>query len=265
VTLEMRRDDGSLGTGTFAVAAIFDEPGFFGYAAYADAEGLNGALGRPEGARTDVAVFLGPGMSRADATERLRTSLGELAPTFPALDSKATLGALWRKGIDRETFSVISLDANLAEIRDFVDALRAVTLAALAVFLVVIAAGVLSTYRIVVRERTGEIGTMRAMGMSRAGVASTFFWEAVGVSALGCAAGFAAGLGLSALASTLDLSRYAPLAMLLVDGRPSPAWDPLALAASFGIVCACAVLAATGPAWKTASLEPATALQGAKR
>ena len=52
---------------------------------------------------------------------------------------------------------------------------------------------------ITVRERTAEIGLVRAIGASTAQVAGLFLAEAAAVALLGGAAGVALGLGLGAL------------------------------------------------------------------
>ncbi len=71
------------------------------------------------------------------------------------------------------------------------------------VLLVIISVGIMNSLWIAIRERTREIGTLRAIGMRRRGVMAMFVMEAFCLGAMGTAAGAAAGclaaLGLNAL------------------------------------------------------------------
>jgi putative ABC transport system permease protein len=261
LTFELRSDFGSKCAGNFTIQAIFEEPGFFGYAAYVDADSLNAAIERPEGTRTDIAIFLEGIVDREAATESIRRQLSSAFPVFPRLSSKAALVEMWRAGISRETYSVISLDANLSEIKDFIDALRLVTFAALAVFFTVMMAGLFSTYRIVVLERIVEIGTMRSIGMRRIDVLAMFVCESIGITIVGCTIGAAIGMSLALWVATLDFSRHAALAMLLEGGRPAIAWSAAAMATAFSITCVCNCLAALLPAARAVMMQPADELR----
>ena len=50
------------------------------------------------------------------------------------------------------------------------------------VILIIITVGIINSYRMVMMERTAEIGTMRAMGVQREGVRNIFLWEALFVA-----------------------------------------------------------------------------------
>ena len=69
------------------------------------------------------------------------------------------------------------------------EALTLVSYAILALLAVVIAVGILNMYRVMIYERTREIGTMRAIGVQRPQVRNIVLWEAFLLALCGILAG----------------------------------------------------------------------------
>ena len=114
--------------------------------------------------------------------------------------------------------------------------------------LVVGAIGILTMMWITVRERTEEIGLVRALGASTRQVGSLFLAEAAAVALLGGAAGVAIGLG---------LGRGHPLA------RPGlPVETPLSFVLlALGVSLAVGLVSGVSPARRAARLDPIEALR----
>jgi putative ABC transport system permease protein len=110
------------------------------------------------------------------------------------------------------------------------------------------AIGILTIMTIAVRERTAEIGLLRALGARGAQVLGLFLGEAVVLSALGGLAGLALGVGLAAL-----LRLFVPA--LPVHTPWTYAALSLALSAIIGL------LAGALPARRAARLDPVEALR----
>ena len=70
------------------------------------------------------------------------------------------------------------------------------------ILIAIVVTGIMNTLWIAIRERTREIGTLRAIGMQRAGVARLFLLEAGMLGVLGAVAGVAPGRGGGERAST---------------------------------------------------------------
>lgn len=85
-------------------------------------------------------------------------------------------------------------------------ALKAVALSAVFVLFIIILIGVVNTLRMTIRERTREIGTVRAIGMQRGDVRWTFIMEILILTALASVAGTLAALLIMAGVSQISLT-----------------------------------------------------------
>ncbi len=117
--------------------------------------------------------------------------------------------------------------------------------------------GIINTLLMSVQERTREIGLMKAMGMSGAGIFALFSTEAVFIGFLGSAigAGSAVALG-SVVSSVLADGILAGLAGLRVL-----TFAPLSIVGVFALVMSIAFVASTLPASRAARQSPIDALR----
>ncbi len=107
-----------------------------------------------------------------------------------------------------------------------------------------------------VNERVGEIGVMRAIGVSRNHIVLQIVLEGVVISVVGSLLGVALGLGTARyLNSILSDFPGLPMAIDFFLFQPRAAWISLALLIGAG------VLAGVYPAWRAASLPIATTLR----
>ena len=99
-----------------------------------------------------------------------------------------------------------------------------------------------------IRERTAEIGLLRAIGTSRHQLLSLFLGEAILLAVLGAIGGIA--LAMLILTITAILAPAFPI-------QPSPLYLGLSLLISAGI----GLISGIGPAWKASALSPIEALR----
>jgi len=178
--------------------------------------------------------------------------LSEIDVTFShnqkSEDVAAGVKALLTARHGSDDFTVTTQDAMLEV---FGDIMNIVTLAVGAIggiSLVVGAIGILTMMWIAVRERTSEIGLVRAVGASRAQVRWLFLFEAVFLSLLGGAAGVLLGVG------------GGLVARLLVPGLPVFV-TPASVAAGLTMSAVAGILSGVLPAMRAARLEPIEALR----
>jgi len=147
-----------------------------------------------------------------------------------------------------EDFTVVTQQQMLDVLGSIVDVLTLGVAALGGISLLVGGVGIFTIMTIAVRERTQEIGLLRAIGARRAAIARLFVGEAMLLSAIGGASGLALGLGLVLLAQWALPSMPATI-------------SPLYVALSLGLAVVIGLVAGVLPARNAALLEPLDALR----
>ncbi|MCB9528433.1 MAG: ABC transporter permease [Myxococcales bacterium] len=142
-----------------------------------------------------------------------------------------------------------------------ITAIDSVSFLLIAVLTGIIAIGIMNALWIAVRERTTEIGTLRAIGMSRARVLAMFMTEALLLGLIGCFAGAAGGalvaLGVDALSVPIP---SAAVQAILMNDRLHLVIEPgqlMGVVIGFTVICG---LSALWPAARAARMPPITAI-----
>jgi ABC-type antimicrobial peptide transport system permease subunit len=141
-------------------------------------------------------------------------------------------------------------------------ALNFVTLAAVMVLFFIILIGVINTLRMTIRERTREIGTMRAIGMQKADVRNSFLLETYFLALFSTLAGTLAAFGVMAVSSLVKIDMQDnPLGMILVSGHLNFAPTVLGTVGNLVLIQFIAVATAYFPAKRAANLSAAAAFR----
>jgi putative ABC transport system permease protein len=134
-----------------------------------------------------------------------------------------------------------------------VDTLLAIVYVFLALAILIAFMGIANTLSLSLRERTRELGLLRAVGLTRSQLRSTVRWESVIIAGFGALGGIAVGV-LVGWGITRSLSGDVPL-----DVFSAPSGRLLLIAAAGAVA---GILAAVGPARRAAKLPVLTALTG---
>ncbi len=140
-------------------------------------------------------------------------------------------------------------------------AIDGVSLVLILVLAGIIALGIMNAMWIAVRERTREIGTLRAIGMSRSGVLKMFVFEAAALGAIGATAGAVLSAALSLLADKIGISvPINTVQAILMSEKLHFVVNPMDLIytiSGFTLFCS---LSAIWPAIRAARMRPITAI-----
>ncbi len=209
-----------------------------------------------------IQIYLDDHTKAADVAERLRKVLDEDYRVMePAGDP------FWMKFpvVTREEWTGQKLDITTWEdemgwLTWTLDAFDALTYVLVMILMIIIVIGVMNSMWMTIRERTKEIGTMRAIGMSRRQVLVLFVLEtallSLGATVLGAAFGAAVGVGLNAL--NIPLAEGVQVFLMRDTLRLVVDWESVARA--IAIITGIVTNFALYPARRAASLKPVTAM-----
>ncbi len=140
-------------------------------------------------------------------------------------------------------------------------AFNTVTWILVLVLVAIIAVGIMNALWNSVRERTKEIGTMRAIGLTRGEVLWLILFEALllGLFATTAGAGLGAGIALAVDAAAIPVANEAMRTILLAETLHLSV-RPFTALAAIGLLTTFTGLSALWPAWRAAMMPPVTAI-----
>jgi putative ABC transport system permease protein len=159
-----------------------------------------------------------------------------------------------------QKIDVTTADDEMGQFKQFILALRVVSGILVIVLMVVVVIGILNTLAIAIRERTREIGTLRAIGMQRRKVLWLFVLETGLLGILGTTAG---ALGASALAGLVNAAAFSlpeAVQVFLSQEKLHFLLQPSTIAGDVILLALVTVVASIYPARRAARLKPITAM-----
>lgn len=150
---------------------------------------------------------------------------------------------------------------NLSEAKVVVNAIQGVSYVLLSILSIIIAIGIMNTIWISARERTNEIGCIRAIGMSSRQVMLMFMLEAMMMGLLGAAIGGLLGFGLVEMIATAEIPiRNEAMRVILFANKVN--LDISLLEVVYAVIAFALVtsLAALFPSIRAARIQPIQAI-----
>lgn len=279
---------GQQNVGEFTVIAIMAEETTFGFAsAYAHLDYINSLLNIPAGEYQTLSIYLDQVEIMDQTAEDFRQKLSTRAEVVQKKTSETnatqTGGHGGMMAQDRDMmpggmgfgqgrkapvekwegtrYRIITLNDILEPFMQIIATLNSISWIVFIILLVITMVGILNTFRMILMERTREIGTIRALGMQKRGVRNTFLLEALFISLMGIAAGVVLSGLISVLLSAWKLPSVAMVAMFLKQGHIRFAFAPWSIVFNAVTVALLSLAAAYLPARKAAELDPAHALR----
>ena len=205
---------------------------------------------------------------RDDADEvavRLRESIAAAGWTIMEPEDKP----FWMKfqQVNREDWTgqridVTTWEEEISMFRQLIDSFDLISSILVLVLVIIIIVGIMNTLWMAIRERTGEIGTLRAIGMPRYRILVMFLLEAFLLSAVAASVGAAIGV---AVALGLNAAEIAvpdrAVQLFLMSDRLALNIDAAAIGRALATIVTMTTLGALYPAWRAARLPPLTAIR----
>jgi ABC-type lipoprotein release transport system permease subunit len=175
--------------------------------------------------------------------------------------------AFWQKFevVNREGWTGQKLDVTnwqdeIAFVQWTLTAITWLSFLLIGILLVIIAVGIMNTLWIAIRERTREIGTLRAIGMQRTRVLAMFLVEAFTLSVSAAVLGGALGLGVCALINAAHLHAPLSVQLFLMREEVHLSVEPSAFLGSILLITGCTTAISLIPSFLAARLQPVTAM-----
>lgn len=194
---------------------------------------------------------------------------GKLATEWILLDRSQTTEELTKKMKDISkkkwkgtTLDVMSMYESASMVLQMEGVLNLITFSAVLILFFIILVGVVNTLRMTIRERTREIGTMRAIGMRKADVRNSFITETFFLTLISSIVGVIAAFIVMFLLSQIKFETAGnSLAIILKNGKLHflPTMD--AILFNVGLIHVIALITAFFPARKAANMPPTDALR----
>ncbi|MBM4318766.1 MAG: ABC transporter permease [Deltaproteobacteria bacterium] len=196
--------------------------------------------------------------------ERLRGVLAEAGYRVMDADAQPYFMKLIDK-VNKEDWTGQKLDVSTWEdemsfMSWILQALSALSTLLIAILAVIVVVGMTNTMWIAIRERTREIGTLRAIGMQRRRVLVLFLVEAALLGLAGTLAGALLGGLLAALVNLLALRVPEAVQVFLMNDHLWLSVHPGAMLEAVLALTLVTTLAAVYPAVRAARLQPVTAM-----
>lgn len=237
IIVQVNKDGGTLNTVPLWVRAIFREVSIFGYyTVYMDRVTLNRTLGKNDDYSASIGLYLDDYRAAARIASRVLKALDGRYTAMPVMSFIPEIGTL----------------------------LAALTLASygiLALLSAVIAVGILNIYRVIIYERTREIGTMRAIGIQRIQVRNIILCEAVLLALCSVAAGLLLSVFALAAVSKVPLNGAAGFDIFLDRGHLSWVLYPDNVGIDAVLITLITVIGALGPAQSAQTIAPVVAIR----
>ena len=158
-------------------------------------------------------------------------------------------------------FSITNLNDIMEPVLQLVNILNIVSMALFIVLMIITMVGLINTFRMVLIERTREIGTLRAIGMHRGSVRSIFLLEALYLSLFGAAAGILLSFTTTIITGLVRFTADSALGLFLHNGRLQFITSPGSVIRVVIMLAVMTLIAVYLPARKAAKLKVVDALR----
>ena len=194
---------------------------------------------------------------------RLRKSLEDAGYRLMEPDPRAFFMKF--QTVSRESWTGQKLDVTtwqdeLSFMMWTMNALQGLSGLLLVILIAIVVTGIMNTLWIAIRERTREIGTLRAIGMPRWGVTRMFLIETTLLGLLGASAGIALGSGIALLLNAAHIHVPLSVQLFLMRDTVVLVLEPSALLSAIVMITFVTGAAALYPSLRAARLKPVDAM-----
>ncbi|MEL3906251.1 MAG: FtsX-like permease family protein [Treponema sp.] len=227
----------------------------------------------PAGCLEVYALFLQNPDMQDQIAQAIEANLGEKAPITsraqariisPSNPASNIFTQLKEGKWEKTKFGVATFYDFAPQMVTLMNTLNLIGFGVLVVLLVITMIGISNTFKIIVHERKGEIGTMRSCGIMKRSVRSLFLAEASFLSLIGAVTGLALALIVMQAITFIPISKDSSFSVFTSNGNFTWLLPIIPLLLKFAIIWTLTLLTVSGSASRAANMIPAEALRTGK-
>jgi ABC-type lipoprotein release transport system permease subunit len=264
VTLSMPTYRNVYNTKDVRVAAVLADMGLMSsFSLFLHHDDIRDIYQVPKDATGHIMIFLKDPKDMAMVEERLRKLIKarglelmekEAQPYWMKFDRVS--GESWTG----QKIDITTWQDETSYIKWVLDILKTMTFVATTVLMTIVVLGLVNTLWMSIRERTTEIGTLRAIGLQRSQVLVLFLLEALLLSTASIAAGILAGTGFCAFLNALEIPISESFQMFLMANSLHLSINAADLVFSFVLLTLFLTLGSLLPSYRASRMKPITAI-----
>lgn len=264
--VQLQTVTGQQNVGELILAATSVDTGFFSaVSAYAHRSHVNRLLNISEDEYISLGLFLKDMLLMEREAQALSGALEEKLSLVPRFSGprgfQEQRNQLLEEQWEGTRYQLFTIGDFLKPLNQIASTLNTVGLVVVLILFVIIMVGVTNTFRMIIYERTREIGTMRSLGLQRGGVRGLFLLEALLLSLGGALAGLIAAFLVALILSLINFGMDNQFFIILKNGHLFFKVLPAQIAGNIAVIGVLTLLAALIPASRAAKLDPAHALR----
>jgi len=256
------------------IATCASQSGFGVSSAFANLVSVNQQLGLEAGQYQTVNLWLKKPAQIDEVAAAISVGLQKIAPVYQKDGNEDPMAGMMKRMLgdggqavasgeswQGTRYKITTLNELMSQFTMIINTIDQIGFGIFVILMFITMVGIMNSYRMVMVERTGEIGTMRAMGVQRRGIRDIFLWEALLIAGIGALLGLVLALLTMGLASLPDFHGNDILAFFLRQGHLGFRLSIVDLIKNIGLLGLLSVAAVYLPARSASRLLPAEALR----
>ncbi|MBI9098163.1 MAG: ABC transporter permease [Spirochaetaceae bacterium] len=261
VVLKVRTKTGQNNTGTFVIKGIFRDESIFGYyKCYVDRRELNNLLAFEEEDYFSLGLYFNNAVDASELSFQLHSELEKKLPMSSFITRKEEY--TFEQGMHWEGIRhfVMTLEIFVSQVSELLTAMNLVSYFLYIMISLIVLVSVSVTYRLIIHERTAEIGTMRSMGFQRGDILGILLGEALLVFAVSLVIGALLSLLVLWIISLFSFSFIPGFEIFMTKGRLLPLFTISDILSNIGLLIIIIFPALLIPSFRASRLELTKAL-----
>ena len=253
----------------YAVAAFYDDASSGGMnTALVPVSDLLSDLNMKKGEYQTLAIFLRDALLADETAQRVEKGLAAagyrvIAGGQGGFGSATSGGAQFSRNMPAGTtmYRTATVTQMSGQTGAVLSTIKWIGISIFLVMLILVAAGIANTYRMVLLERTKEIGMLRCIGFKRKDIFAVFMYEALMIALASSMTGILLSLPLGFLVQLIPFDPNGSLSSVLTRGHLVFAPNFVSLTFVVAAILAASCLAVLSPARRASRLKPVEALR----